>query len=181
MIQPPVVNVRQPGFQSRQLIHIRDGLNEGLLITHILNIRVSNEPSNINHARSLRNLLKIAIYQVPWRQTIAFNQQAIPAMVTWVMPGVRHSSAYYYTATYLNDLALAQHTRLALSGVCSSIRQQHPEFGDDWDIVYLITKPLEFLNQQMNHGELGACASGRVENEEDNGVEDDEEEEEEEE
>jgi hypothetical protein len=68
---------------------------------------------------------------------------------------------------------------LALSEVCSSIRQQHPEFGDDWDIVYLITKPLEFLNQQMNHGELGTCASGRVGNEDKNDAEDNEDEEEE--
>ena len=36
------------------------------------------------------------------------------------MPGVRFSSAYYYTATYLNDLALAQHTRMALSTICTA-------------------------------------------------------------
>jgi hypothetical protein len=163
--------IRQPGSQSRQLIQIRDSLNQGVLITHILNIKVSNEPADRNHARLLKSLLKIFIWQVPLGQNIVFNHQQIAAVVTWVMPGVRHSSAYYYTATYLNDLALAQHTRSALSAISNAIRQQHPEFGNQWGLAYLITKPLDFLNQQnIVHGDLEVDANFQA-----NGGEDDEE------
>lgn len=174
----PAVDIRQPGVQSRQLIRIRDSLNQGVLITHILSIKVSNEPVDRSHARLLRNLLKISIWQVPLGQVIVFNQQQIPAIVTWVMPGVRSSTAYYYTATYLNDLALAQHTRLALSVICDAIRQQHPEFGNAWEVAYLITKPLDFLNQPMPHGNLELPNAN---NDQDGDDEDDEDEDEEEE
>ena len=103
-----------------------------------------------------------------------FNHQQIPAVVTWDMPVVRFSSAYYYTATYLNDLALAQHTCMALSTICTAIRQQHPEFGNDWEIVYLVTKPLDFLNQTMSHGYLDLPNAGAASKGDDNDNEDDE-------
>lgn len=175
------VSIRLPDAQSHPLILIRDALNQGVLITHILNIKVSNEPVDRNHARSLRNFLKVGIHRVPLGQNIVFNQQQVPAIVKWDMPGVRESSPYFYTATYLNDLALAQHTRLALANICNTIRQHHPEFGNDWGIAYLITKPLDFLNQHFAHGEL-ATPDAEVNNNpggQNNNFEDDEEEEEE--
>jgi hypothetical protein len=172
------LNIRQPGVESRQLIHIRDSLNQGVLITHILNIKISNEPVDRNHARILRNLIKIGIHRVPLGQNILFNQQLVAAVVIWDMPGVTLSSAYYYTATYLNDLALALHTRLALATICAAIRQHHPEFGNNWGISYLVTKPLDFLNQQLLHGDLALPNNGVDNTEEDNDdVEEDEEDE----
>lgn len=172
------VNIRQRGVQSRQLIEIRDRLNNGEVITHVLNIKVSDEPSNRTHAASLRNLLKREIWEIPLNQIVDFFGQQIPAVVTWTMPGVTNCSAYYFTATYLNDLALARHTREALATICTRIRQQHPEFGNDWGIAYLITRPLDFLNQQMLHGQFdGNLAAPPIQG--DGGeVEDDDEEEE---
>lgn len=91
------------------------------LNTHILNIELSNNPPNASHARSLRNFLKSAIYEVQLLQITVFNQQGIHAVVTLVMSGVRYSSAWYYTDTYPNDRALAQHTNLALTDVRFSL------------------------------------------------------------
>jgi hypothetical protein len=46
------VNIRQPGIQSRQLNEIRDQLNDNVLISHILNIKVYSPDAEYDNRRS---------------------------------------------------------------------------------------------------------------------------------
>jgi hypothetical protein len=130
------------------MIQIRDSINNGVLITHILNVKVSVEPLDRNFSNQLRRKLKEHIWNVPLNHVVNFNGQNFSVIVTWVMPGAVSQTAYYYTASAYNDIAVALHTRIALSTICNSIRVQNPQFGNDWAIAYLISKPLEFLNQR---------------------------------
>eukprot|EP00595_Chromulina_sp_UTEXLB2642_P003447 CAMPEP_0196761756 /NCGR_PEP_ID=MMETSP1095-20130614/1059_1 /TAXON_ID=96789 ORGANISM="Chromulina nebulosa, Strain UTEXLB2642" /NCGR_SAMPLE_ID=MMETSP1095 /ASSEMBLY_ACC=CAM_ASM_000446 /LENGTH=98 /DNA_ID=CAMNT_0042111689 /DNA_START=262 /DNA_END=558 /DNA_ORIENTATION=- len=93
--------------------------------------------------------------------------------ITWVMPGARRSTAYYYTATYLNDLAVARHSRIALKRIADNIRAQNPQYGNGWELAYLISKPLDFLNQPVYPAVTEAV------NEDEEDVEDEEDEDEE--
>ncbi len=160
------VNTRQRSIQSRQLIEIRDQLNNGTLITHVLNIQVSDEPLDRNHANSLRKALKRAIWRQPLNKNFLFNGMPVNAVVTWDMPLKISTSAYYYTATFLNDLALAAHMRSALADIEDTIKLQNPQFGNTWGIAYLITKPLDFLNQVQPHGAVGIEEDDKEEEEE---------------
>eukprot|EP00602_Paraphysomonas_sp_CaronLab_P008432 CAMPEP_0185027938 /NCGR_PEP_ID=MMETSP1103-20130426/13301_1 /TAXON_ID=36769 /ORGANISM="Paraphysomonas bandaiensis, Strain Caron Lab Isolate" /LENGTH=95 /DNA_ID=CAMNT_0027562143 /DNA_START=433 /DNA_END=720 /DNA_ORIENTATION=+ len=68
--------------------------------------------------------------------------------IRWEMPNVGNQCAYYFCVTPFNDIAVAHHTKLAISSICDLIRAANPQFGVDWGVAYLLTKPLDFLNQQ---------------------------------
>jgi RNA-binding protein YhbY len=137
------VNIRQPGIQSRQLNEIRDQLNHNVLISHILNIKISLETQN---GDVLRKLIKKKICDVPLSENVDHNGSLFPVAIKWVMPNAGSTSAYYYAVNlpYVDSI-VASHTKIALGNICDSIRAMYPEFGLDWGITYLISKPLQYL------------------------------------
>ena len=137
------VNIRQQGIQSRQLNEIRDQLNQNVLISHILNINVSFETQN---GEALRKELKNKICDVPLSENVDHNGSLFPVSIKWVMPNAGSTSAYYYAVNlpYVDSI-VASHTKIVLGNICRSIRAMFPEFGLDWGITYLISKPLQYL------------------------------------
>jgi hypothetical protein len=144
------VDIRMRGNQSRHLIEIRDRLNGGVLITHILNIKLSNEPRNNTHSGQIRRMLKQGLWNICVTQNVEFPPRSnifMPMNVCWEMPNVGSHCAYYFCVSPYNDISVAQHAKLTISSICDTIRRNHPEFGNDWGVAYLLSKPLDFLNQ----------------------------------
>jgi hypothetical protein len=146
-VHPIPVNIQMPGNQTRQILHIHDVIQRGEFITHILNIKVSNQPQEGTHATQLSHAIKNGLWNVHITQNIEFPPRSgefIPVTIRWIMPGAGTSCAYYYCVTQYNDFTVEEHVRLTISAICNRIRQDHREFGDEWGAAYLVTKPLDF-------------------------------------
>lgn len=134
------------GLQSRRLIEIRDQLRNGVNISHILNVKVSNEPDNKADASTIRKEIKRRIWNVPHLFPVPHNGEILNVSIRWIMPDAGAISAYYYGVSlpYIDEV-IGAHSRIMLSSICNAIRHLHPEFGNVWGIAYLVTKPLALL------------------------------------
>ena len=166
-----VVNIRQrgnQGNQSKHLVEISERIAAGTPISHILNYRLSQEPTNKAHASDIRKILKTAV----WEQQNFEQVETIPGVcvsipVLWRMPTAGSTCAYYYTDagfTY-SDSAIKKHTRMMLQRLTSQIRGFHPEYGTDWGLAYLVTRALDAAVLQEGHanqsdGAVGGAGDG---------------------
>ena len=148
--------VKQQGYPCSQLIQIRNKLNEGVLITHILNVNISNQPDDPKSASKLRRKIFLRLYNKPSRRHIMFKGHKREVEVLWEVPEGNHwSSAYYYTSSiFLSDIAVALHTKILISEISNEIRAANASWGNQWSISYFIIKPLALLNQPMSHGAI---------------------------
>ena len=151
-----VVDIKQRERQCSQLIELRNKLNAGVLITHILNVKISNQPQDVTYASKLRRKLFLKLSNKVFTRRIAHNGREREVEILWEVPGQNlQSSAYYYTSAFFwSDIAVALHTKVLLSEICNEIRTSNPHWGNDWSIAYFISKPLEFLNQPIEHGAI---------------------------
>jgi hypothetical protein len=118
---------------------------------------VSNEvPNKVGNA--IRKVVYRSIHSV---RHFFVNDAGDPIGITWNMPRVK-SSAYYYANSIYNDITTADHTKTLLSKIVNYIKR-HPDtaqiralegYTDEWGIVYLITRPLEYLGGPVAAGEL---------------------------
>ena len=129
---------------AQQLTEVRDRLNHQVLISHMLNIKVSPGHLNKEDEMTLRTELKRRIWGVQLIEDILHNGFIFPASITWEMSNTGSNSANYYYAVNLPyvDSVIATHTRSALSDICDSIRECCPHLGRGWMISYLISKPV---------------------------------------
>eukprot|EP01041_Mallomonas_annulata_P010956 gene10956-22888_t len=144
-----LVSIRQRGRQSKQLVEIVGQLAAGTPMTHILNYKVSTQTQTESQALAIRRALRDSI----WEQTITEQIAAVvarpnrlyPVPVTWSMPNAGATCAYYYTDAGLifSDQAIQRHTQLLLSRITSRIRLQHPEYGNDWGLAFLVSRVLD--------------------------------------
>lgn len=135
--------------QASQLTEIRDLLDQGVLITHILQITLSQLADGETAWEIIRQI-KEMLWNKPLSHTIPFNGQRIPMTVTWTAQHASSPAATavcYYTASPYGDLAIATHTGIALDAICSAIRAAG--FSGSWAIAHLISRPLAFLNHQQ--------------------------------
>lgn len=168
------VDVRKRGKQSHQLIRIRDLLGEGVQISHILNVNISNEPIEPAMATAVRTALTRQILNVQHTFSVPFGADNFPATLTWRMDGAGKSTAYYYLVlTPFNDVLIARHVKLMLTAVANAVRMQNAAAGHDWGLAYLISRPLSYdvhvpegAGQVVLHPEMGA--GGAVEDDDGN-------------
>ncbi|RYG67349.1 hypothetical protein EON64_07650 [archaeon] len=137
--------LRQRGNQSRRVVEIAEQIANGVLISHILNIKVSNEPPK-TQAQAIRRRLKELIYNQQHLLQVMHNGQPFPVGITWTMNNVGRTCAYYYAVNlpYV-DVIVENHTRLLLNGIMHQIRQDHPAAGNDWGLAYMVVKPLSLF------------------------------------
>jgi hypothetical protein len=140
------VNHNQRGVLSRQLVEIAERRAAGTPMTHILNYKISTQPPDNNQTLAIRKALKDAI----WEQQIIEEVAAIPQMpnvlypvpITWRMEGAGQTSAYYYTEAgfFFSDDAIKRHVQSSLSRITTQIRTQHPEYGNEWGLVFVVSR-----------------------------------------
>ena len=68
-----VVDIKQRERQCSQLIELRNKLNAGVLITHILNVKISNQPQDVTYASKLRRKLFLKLSNKVFTRRIAHN------------------------------------------------------------------------------------------------------------
>ena len=136
-------NERSSGLQSRSLIEITDLLRRGVNISHILKVKVSNEPDNKADAFTIRKEIKRRIWNVPHWFPVPHNGGMLSVSITWVKPNDRTMSELFYGVNlpYIDEV-IGVHSQIMLSSICKAIRNLYPEFGNVWGIAYLVTKPL---------------------------------------
>ena len=138
------VNIMQEGRQSRPLVQIRNLLQNGVRISHILNVKLSNEPLDNAHKSALRRALKQRLWNNPHIFTVNNEGNELPGVsITWQMENARATTAYYYAISvpYIDSI-VAEHTRIMLSSICRDIREAHPEYGQEWGLAHLVSTPL---------------------------------------
>ena len=165
------VNIRQRGNQSKHLVEISERIAAGTQISHILNYKLSHEPTNKAYASEIRKMLKSAVWeQQNFEQVETIPGVAVNIPVMWRMPTAGTTCAYYYTNagfTY-SDSAIKKHTRMMLQRLTSQIRAHHPEYGTDWGLAYLVTRALDAAVLQEAPGiHLGGGAVGGADDDED--------------
>ena len=171
----------QPNVNQRRrqyLVEIAGQLAIGTPITHVLNYTVSKEPNDKNHAKSIRTFLRNHIWNVTITESVEVRPGAIyPVQVKWEMPRAGPTCSHYYSnAGFLySSSAIQKHTTKVLRKLTVLIRSQHPEFGNDWGLAFLVTRVLAGVHIQLQN------APGFEEDEEEDEDEDEEEEEAEEE
>eukprot|EP01041_Mallomonas_annulata_P011224 gene11224-23467_t len=82
------------------------------------------------------------------------------------MPAAGTTCAYYFSDAghIYSDSAVKEHTRKMLRRFTSMIQTNHPEYGADWELVYLVTRVLDAV--VLHKAALGV-AGGKVEDDED--------------
>ena len=171
MDMPLQPNVNQRERQSKHLVEISGQLALGTPITHVLNYKISKEPIDGNHAKNIRTILRNQILNVIITEPVEVIPGAIyPVQVKWEMPGAGSTCAYYYSnAGFLfSDFAIQKHTTVVLRNLTALIRTQHPEFGNDWGLAFLVTRVLAGVHIQLQ------IAPGGEENEEEEEEEEEE-------
>jgi len=140
------VNIRQKGNRSKHLVEIVQQTATGTMISHILNYKVSREPTNKAHALDIRRMLKSAIWrQQNFEQVVTIPGVTVNFPIMWNMPTADQTCAYYYTDagfTYSSS-AIKKHTCMMLQRITRQIRAQRPEYGSTWGLAYLVTRTLD--------------------------------------
>ncbi|KAJ3392406.1 hypothetical protein HDU92_008465 [Lobulomyces angularis] len=142
-------NIRNPGSQSKYLNEIKDAMNRGEIITHILNWKISNQGKDAGEE------IRKAIYKFICNNTKTYIvDNNIGISITWIMPNSNVSSAYYYTNSIYNDRITANHVKIMLRNIVNNIKTHEEyqnitnkaDYKNDWGISYLVTLPLGYDN-----------------------------------
>jgi hypothetical protein len=126
---------------------VDDAVNTGM-ITNVMNVYISGKMMNVPH-KSVERLIARQLEDIAFLEKTftTLGHDNICATVKWTkVPEVPWiSPTIFYTATHLGDRALADHTKLVLLDICNTIKEEHPEFGDQWCVKYLITTYPSYL------------------------------------
>ena len=151
-------DIKQSGKQSKHLNTIKDAINRGEIITHILNWKVSNEPNN-----EIGNTIRKVFYDDVNNENNIFIVENNPGIrIMWNMPNTQSSSAYYYTNSIYNDHITAAHAKLMLRGFINKIKnhvnyfnlREKDGYNNNWGISYLVTRPLNYGMDQVAAGDI---------------------------
>eukprot|EP00298_Acanthocystis_sp_HF-20_P001492 c11907_g1_i1.p1 GENE.c11907_g1_i1~~c11907_g1_i1.p1 ORF type:complete len:173 (+),score=27.80 c11907_g1_i1:100-618(+) len=150
------MNPQEAAAAETQLNTIKQQLNNGVLISHILNIKVSNEPTNAIGTQ-IRSYLFQEIQNKPLTRTINLPGGVGTAtpIITWQMPGNLQSSDYYFTVIQgggLSDFQVAEHTKKVLRSLIYRIKEtavgdkikEMEGYTDAWGIAFSLSKPLTY-------------------------------------
>ena len=129
------MNGRQSFLLNDIKTHIRNGGN----VTHILNVKVSNQPS-AEIGNQIREAVFRAIGNVLTNKVV--NGHIIP--ITWRTAAKTTSAYYHCDAGMFNDIAVKEHTKVLLRDVLIAMDD---EFGNIFTqgntvVAFLLSKPL---------------------------------------
>jgi hypothetical protein len=139
--------IKMSDCQSKSLNLIKDAINRGQQITHILNVKITNEPNN-HVGTKIREFL----YQMINGSAKTLTINDFPSItLTWLMPTSK-SSCYYYTNSIYNDYMTAEHTKNMLRSMINALKNDAAfnslrtcnGYHSNWGISFFLTKPLQF-------------------------------------
>ena len=131
-------NVNEGGH----IVAMTKELGLGKVITYVLNYELSTEPINVNHRKSIMTFMRNSIWNVEINEQVELGRGIIhPVQVKWEMPGAGSTCSNYYTTQLLySDNAIHKHTTEVMKKLTAQIRIQHPEFGNDWGLAFIVSR-----------------------------------------
>ena len=134
-----MATVNMDGKQSFLLNDIKTEIENGGNVTHILNVKISNQTNS-----EIGNQIRQRIFRIIKGNTITKNINGIPVAVTWKTSATTTSAYYYSNNVYFTDTAINEHTEKLLSDVTAQI---DAEFGHIFStgrtgLAFICTKPL---------------------------------------
>ncbi len=112
---------------------INDQILGGTNISHILNLKISNEQTN-EVGKQIRKLFLHNILNRSIPLMIPFGATNIIVDVIWTMVNARASSTYYCTYSPFTDEVVQEHAKLVITAIGNQIRAQRPDFGNTWKV-----------------------------------------------
>ncbi|KAJ3391833.1 hypothetical protein HDU92_008801 [Lobulomyces angularis] len=133
-----MAQINMNGKQSFLLNDIKQHIAKGGNVTHILNVKVSNQPENKGGSR-IRQLIFNRINNIP----ITINVDGTDVTVTWRSNAVS-SSAYYHSNNIFIDTIVKKHTKLLLRTVLGVIDNAVGGVfaNGTTGLAFIVTKPL---------------------------------------
>ena len=143
--------------ESKHLNVIKDVMNRGEIISHILNWKVSNQPSNAV-GTEIRKIAHRMIHNIPNMYSVGGH---VDIMIRWVMPDVTNSS-YYYTDSIYSDRITKEHVKIMMQTLVRHVKENlqcaplrgREDYHPNWGVSYLVTKPLEYGGGEVAAGDL---------------------------
>ncbi len=108
-------------------------------MTHILNVKVSNQPTV-----EIGDRIREAIYKAIANHVIKLNVNGHSIPITW-RTTARTTSAYYHCdAGMFNDIAVKEHTKVLLRRVVNDLDAQFNNIFSNGTtgVAFLVSKPL---------------------------------------
>ena len=136
---------------------IKDVMNRGEHLTHVLNWKISNQPNNL-----IGNTIRIMMYNNINNMPRTYTVDEVPGItMQWLMPDFT-SSAYYYTNSIYNDRITKGHVKLMLKDLINLIKvndagrsiREKPDYHNGWGITYLVTRLLDYGGGEVAAGDL---------------------------
>jgi hypothetical protein len=126
--------INADGAQSFHLNTIKNELREGRNVSHILNVKLSNQ-QGIERGNAIRQAIYKKINSITITKVV--NNRNVD--ITWKSSATQ-TSAYYYTDVegFYGDVAVKTHTAILLSDLLNQLR---PVFGEI-SLAFLVTRPL---------------------------------------
>ncbi|TPX55061.1 hypothetical protein PhCBS80983_g05631 [Powellomyces hirtus] len=127
------------GRQSFLLNDIKTTIRNGGNVTHILNVKISNEGPN-----KIGTRVRQRVFQLIKDKQLIQQVNDIPIAVTW-KSSAKLSSAYYHSNNPMfTDMVIKRHTKLLLEYI---IREIDGEFNNVFStgttgLAFMVTKPL---------------------------------------
>ncbi|TPX45976.1 hypothetical protein SeLEV6574_g03515 [Synchytrium endobioticum] len=130
--------IHMDGTQSFPLNAINRAIQEGRNITHILNLKVSNQPNE-----AVGNRLRQAIFQHINNNPITKMVNGTTVIITWKSENVATSAYYYANIQLFTDVAVQEHTKQLFADLLEQLDEQfgHIFSTRETGLAFLVTKP----------------------------------------
>lgn len=133
-----MATINMHGRRSFLLNDIKREIRNGRTVTHILNIKISNQPN-----AETGNRIRQRIFQIIKGKPITKDIHGLSVAVTW-QTSATSRSAYYFSNNAFIDTFVKRHTKKLLTDVISQIDE---EFGRIFStgrtgLAFICTKPL---------------------------------------
>ena len=119
---------------------IKNVLRQGGNVTHILNVRVSNQPDSITGDE-----IRKAIYREIANRPITHEvHQGVPVTITWRTSAKQTATSYHCDVDIFGDRAVKLHTQALLQHVLIAIDDQFDNIfsNNRASVAFFVTKPL---------------------------------------
>jgi hypothetical protein len=138
-------DVKMSCSQSKHLNTIKDAMNRGEIITHILNWKTSREPT-----AEIGNLILDAMYKIIQDKVHTYTVNRMQNVsIIWIMTESSVSSSYYYTESGYSDRVTKAHVKIMITSAVRALKEDDRYQAlrnkrDNWGVSYLVTKPLDY-------------------------------------
>lgn len=131
----PQINIE--GRQPQMLVDIRNFIQAGNNITHILNVKVSNQVSKETGDR-----IRQQLYSTIANRNIQLLINGVQVAITWITTALQTSAYYYADIPMFTDVVVESHTQMLLTQTLGAMGAAHPAwFNPNTGVVFMITKP----------------------------------------